>query len=73
MNRETVLIQKISQLSDLNQNTDSVQSFVDNEIILENSQLRENYEKTMERMVFLEEHLKTIGAQIPPDRFWDSR
>ena len=50
--------------------SDSVNSFVENEALIE---MRDNYEKTMERMVFLEEHLKTIGAQVPPDEFWDRK
>ena len=69
---------KIAELTHLvelgrQENTASVQSFIDNEQNLENKELRENYEKTMERMVFLEEHLKTIGAEVPSDQFWDRK
>ena len=70
--RETLLITKLRDLS-AKENSDSIQSFVANEQVIENKELRDNYERTMERMVFLEEHLKTIGAEVPADQFWDSK
>jgi len=68
--REKRLLAKISEMEKRPMSSDSVNSFVENEALIE---MRDNYEKTMERMVFLEEHLKTIGAQVPPDEFWDRK
>lgn len=68
-----MLTNRITELSKRPVSSDSVQEFEYLENQMENKTLRENYEKTMERMVLLEEHLKTIGAEAPPDEFWDRK
>ena len=64
---------RINELTKRPISSDSVQEFEYHEKQIENKTLRENYEKTMERMVLLEEHIKHIGAQPPPDDFWDRK
>jgi DNA repair exonuclease SbcCD ATPase subunit len=53
------------------ENTDSMASFIENESKIELGALRKKYDKTMERLLTIEEHVRDTGGTLPHDAFWD--